>query len=97
MGYHTFDVDVIVVGADPPGLTAAAEIASRGARVRILDKHPLDPNSPVPAWAGEHGIDIRFGREVTAVDDNGVRITVTSKDAQGRSYLTTARRYVAQP
>ncbi|MFF2554150.1 FAD-dependent monooxygenase [Nocardia sp. NPDC058058] len=97
MGYNSFDVDVIVIGTDPPGLTAAAEIASSGARVRILEQRPLDPASALPEWAGKHGVDIRFGREVVGVDDNGVRVTVTSKDPQGRSYLTTARRYVAQP
>ena len=35
----TWEADVIVVGAGPTGLTAAAELARHGARVRVIDKH----------------------------------------------------------
>jgi 2-polyprenyl-6-methoxyphenol hydroxylase-like FAD-dependent oxidoreductase len=34
------DVDVLVVGAGPTGLTAACELARRGLRVRIIDEAP---------------------------------------------------------
>lgn len=34
------DIDVAVVGAGPVGLVAAAELARRGVRVRVLDRQP---------------------------------------------------------
>ena len=35
-----WEADVIVVGAGPAGLTAAAEMARHGVRVRVIDKNP---------------------------------------------------------
>ncbi|WP_123026619.1 FAD-dependent monooxygenase [Mycolicibacterium stellerae] len=39
------DVDVLVVGAGPSGLTLAAEVARRGASVQIVEKRALAPVS----------------------------------------------------
>lgn len=43
MRHNEVDVDVIVVGGGPSGLTVAAEAAAHGARVRVLDKRTTDP------------------------------------------------------
>ncbi|MGW7609001.1 FAD-dependent monooxygenase [Streptomyces sp. NPDC054766] len=37
---HTFGTDVVVAGAGPVGLTAAAELRRRGVRCRIVDRLP---------------------------------------------------------
>ena len=40
------DIDVIVVGAGPAGSTAAREIASRGARVLLVDRAKFPRDKP---------------------------------------------------
>ena len=40
---HTNDVEVLIVGAGPTGLTAAIELTLRGITIRIIDKVPPRP------------------------------------------------------
>ncbi|GHF35267.1 2-polyprenyl-6-methoxyphenol hydroxylase-like FAD-dependent oxidoreductase [Amycolatopsis bartoniae] len=41
----TFDADLLIVGGGPAGATVAAEVASRGARVIVLEKRTADAPS----------------------------------------------------
>lgn len=153
------EVDVVVVGGGPSGLTVAAEVARTGASVLVLEKRAQDPVpragtilprplelfdtrgiadkfirrtcevNPHPfqtwhIWAGMHpvqwasrdsrfdftlflsqheselilrdwavstGIDLRHQCEVHAVDDQGERVQVGWRDAEGQDHTVTAR------
>ncbi len=52
----TVKYDVVVVGAGPAGSTAAKEVASKGLKVIVLEKHRLDREKPCAGGVTERAI-----------------------------------------
>ncbi|MGV9193676.1 FAD-dependent oxidoreductase [Microbacterium sp. MC2] len=73
---------VVVVGGGYTGLEAAENLIARGARVTLVQRgsqllSPLDPEmaAPLAETVRAHGVDLRLGVEVAAVEEGTVLLT----------------------
>ncbi len=73
---------VVVVGGGYTGLEAAENLVARGARVTLVQRggqllSPLDPEmaTPLAATVRAHGVDLRLGLEIAAVEEDAVLLT----------------------
>ena len=80
--------DVLIVGAGPVGLVAAAELARRGARVRIIDKltQPTDESRAIALHARSLDMLDRMG-VTEALLATGVKSTGMNMVADGKTLV----------
>ena len=71
--------DVLVIGAGPAGLTAAARLASRGMRVRVIDRDE-EPGG-VPRHSAHPGYGLRDLRRVMSGPAYARRLVAQARDA----------------
>jgi len=71
--------DVLVIGAGPAGLTAAARLASRGMRVRVIDRDE-EPGG-VPRHLAHSGYGLRDLRRVMSGPAYARRLVAQARDA----------------
>ncbi len=83
------DVDVLVVGAGPTGLTAACELARRGLRVRIIDeaKEPAKVSKAIAIHARTLEILEDMGLAEKAIDA-GVKLAGVTVMAAGETLVS---------